>query len=33
MPSPPDLRDAILDAGKTDSRVTVFLGEHVPAEI
>jgi uncharacterized damage-inducible protein DinB len=33
MPSPPDLRDTILDAWKTNNRVTVFLVEHLPAEL
>ncbi|MGA2095471.1 MAG: DinB family protein [Candidatus Acidiferrum sp.] len=31
MPSPLDLRDTILDAWKTNNRVTVFLLEHLPA--
>jgi hypothetical protein len=31
MPSPLDLRDTILDAWKTNNRVTVFLVEHLPA--
>ena len=37
MPSPPDLRDTILnsicDAWKTKNRVTIFLVEHLPAEL
>ena len=33
MPSPPNLRDTILDAWKTSSRVTVFLVERLPAEL
>jgi uncharacterized damage-inducible protein DinB len=33
MPSPPDLRDAILNPWKTNNRVTVFLVEHLPAEL
>lgn len=33
MASPPDLRDTILDAWKTNDRVTVFLVEHLPAEL
>ena len=33
MPSPPNLRDSILDAWKTNNRVTVFLVEHLPAEL
>jgi uncharacterized damage-inducible protein DinB len=31
MPSPLNLRDTILDAWKTNNRVTVFLIEHLPA--
>ena len=33
MPSAIDLRDTILDAWKTNNRVTVFLVEHLPAEL
>jgi uncharacterized damage-inducible protein DinB len=33
MPSPPDLRDTILNAWKTNNRVTIFLVEHLPAEL
>jgi uncharacterized damage-inducible protein DinB len=33
MPSSPNLRDTILDAWKTNNRVTVFLVEHLPAEL
>ena len=33
MPSPLNLRDTILDAWKTNSRVTVFLVEHLPPEL
>jgi uncharacterized damage-inducible protein DinB len=33
MPSRIDLRDTILDAWKTNNRVTVFLIEHLPAEL
>jgi uncharacterized damage-inducible protein DinB len=33
MPSPPSLQDSILDAWKTNNRVTVFLVEHLPAEL
>ena len=33
MPSPLNLRDTILDAWKTNNRVTVFLVEHLPAEL
>ncbi len=31
MPSPPSLRDTILDVWRTNNRVTVFLIEHLPA--
>jgi uncharacterized damage-inducible protein DinB len=31
MSSPPDLRDTILGAWKTNNRVTVYLVEHLPA--
>jgi uncharacterized damage-inducible protein DinB len=33
MSSPPDLRDTILGAWKTNNRVTVYLVEHLPAEL
>ena len=33
MPSPPDLRDTILNAWKTNNQVTIFLVEHLPAEL
>jgi uncharacterized damage-inducible protein DinB len=33
MPSPLNLRDTILDAWKTNNRVTVFLVERLPAEL
>src|SRR5271154_7345960 len=33
MPSPLSLRDTILDAWKTNNRVTVFLVERLPAEL
>jgi uncharacterized damage-inducible protein DinB len=33
MPSPPNLRDTILNAWKTNNRVTIFLVEHLPAEL
>ena len=33
MPSPLSLRDSILDAWKTNNRVTVFLVEHLPGDI
>jgi uncharacterized damage-inducible protein DinB len=33
MASPVDLRDSILDAWKTNNRVTIFLVEHVPVEL
>jgi hypothetical protein len=33
VPSPLNLRDTILDAGKTSNRVTVFLVERLPAEL
>lgn len=33
MPSTPNLRDTILDAWKTNNRVTVFLVENLPAEL
>ena len=33
MSSPPDLRNTILDAWKTNNRVTVFLVEHLPGEL
>jgi len=33
MPSAINLRDTILDAWKTNNRVTVFLVEHLPAEL
>lgn len=33
MPAPVDLRDTILDAWKTNNRVTVFLVERLPAEL
>jgi uncharacterized damage-inducible protein DinB len=33
MPSPLNLRDTILDAWKTNNRVTVFLVEHLPPEV
>lgn len=33
MSSPPDLRNTILDAWKTNNRVTIFLAEHLPAEL
>ena len=33
MPSPLDLRDLILAAWKTNNRVTIFLVEHLPAEL
>jgi len=33
MSSPPDLRDTILNAWKTNNRVTVFLIEQLPAEL
>jgi len=33
MPSPFNLRDTILDAWKTNNRVTVFLVEHLPVEL
>jgi uncharacterized damage-inducible protein DinB len=33
MPSPVDLRKTILDTWKTNNRVTVFLVEHLPAEL
>jgi uncharacterized damage-inducible protein DinB len=33
MPSPSDLRESVLDAWKTNNRVTVFLIEHLPGEL
>jgi uncharacterized damage-inducible protein DinB len=33
MPSPPNLRDTILNAWKTNRRVTIFLVEHLPVEL
>lgn len=33
MSSPPDLRDTILGAWKTNNRVTVYLVEHLPPEL
>jgi hypothetical protein len=33
MPSPSNLRDSILDAWKTNNRITVFLVEHLPPEL
>ena len=33
MPSPPDLRETIFAAWKTNNRVTIFLVEHLPAEL
>ena len=33
MPSRVNLRDTILDEWKTNNRVTVFLVEHLPAEL
>ena len=33
MPSPTNLQDTILAAWKTNNRVTVFLIEHLPAEL
>ncbi|MEO8580900.1 MAG: DinB family protein [Gemmatimonadales bacterium] len=33
MPSPVDLRDTILDAWKTSNQITLFLVEHLPAEL
>ncbi len=33
MPPPLDIRDTILDAWKTNNRVTIFLVEHLPAEL
>jgi uncharacterized damage-inducible protein DinB len=33
MSSPPDLRDTILGAWKTNNRVTVYLVERLPAEL
>jgi len=33
MPSQPDLRDTIFDVWKTNNRVTIFLVEHLPAEL
>jgi uncharacterized damage-inducible protein DinB len=33
MPSPLNLRDTILDAWKTNNRVTIFLMEHLPGEV
>lgn len=33
MPSTPNLRDTILDAWRTNNRVTVFLIEHLPIEL
>src|SRR4029434_10608756 len=33
MPSPLDLRDTIFEVWKTNNRVTVFLVEHLPAEL
>ena len=33
MPSPLNLRDAILDAWKTNNRVTVYLVERLPVEL
>jgi hypothetical protein len=30
MPSPPDLREAILAAWRTNNRITLFLFEHLP---
>ncbi|MEP6691214.1 MAG: DinB family protein [Gemmatimonadaceae bacterium] len=33
MPTPLDLRDAILDAWKTNNRVTIFLVERLPAAL
>lgn len=33
MPSPLDLQDTILDAWKTNNRVTIYLVEHLPAEL
>jgi len=32
-PSPPDLRDTILNAWKTSNRVTIYLVENLPAEL
>jgi uncharacterized damage-inducible protein DinB len=33
MAAPLDLRDTIFDAWKTNNRVTIFLVEHLPAEL
>jgi len=33
MPPPIDLRDSILDAWKTNNRVTIFLIENLPVEV
>jgi uncharacterized damage-inducible protein DinB len=33
VPSPLNLRDTILNAWKTNNRVTIFLVEHLPAEL
>ena len=33
MASPPDLRDAILTAWRTNNRVTLFLFEHLPPDL
>lgn len=33
MPSPLNLRNTILDAWRTNNRVTIFLVEHLPAEL
>lgn len=33
MSSPPDLRNTILEAWKTNNRVTIFLVEHLSAEL
>ena len=33
MPSPPDLREAILATWRTNSRITLFLFEHLPSDL
>lgn len=33
VPSPPDLRDTILAAWRTNNRVTIFLVEHLPSPL
>ncbi len=33
MHSPPDLREAILAAWRTNNRITLFLFEHLPPDL